>query len=231
MNELELSPLHNRILAQVRLCPGLGRHSAVNAVDHIRKAWRLREIDPEMAVFRAITAEEESATAIFYALVRRKYAGASKLRLDDHEHKAAVGPFLDALTQLVRRVPDAEPTIVIRKTATGERLFTRLSFVDAEGHKHLLYPLPPLSARVSVNGDGETLAHDLDQALDRIATRARATSIKKHVSAIKNERNKLLYASDRGAARVRDLQDWYFVGVRDRVFRNLITYLLIDQNP
>jgi hypothetical protein len=230
MEELEISPLHERILALVRKCPGRGRHCAINAVDHVRKAWRLREIDPEMAIFRAITAEEESATAIFYALVRRKYVGASKLRLDDHEHKAAVGPFLDALVEIVTDVPDAEPTVVLSRTPNGERLFTRLSFVDASGQKFVLYPLPPLSGGVSINGDEEALGREFDQALNRIATRARATSIKKHVAGIKNERNKLLYASDRGVARVRELQDWYFTQVRDRVFRNLITYLLIDQH-
>ena len=150
--------------------------------------------------------------------------------LDDHEHKAAVGPFLDALVEIVTDVPDAEPTVVLSRTPNGERLFTRLSFVDASGQKFVLYPLPPLSGGVSINGDEEALGREFDQALNRIATRARATSIKKHVAGIKNERNKLLYASDRGVARVRELQDWYFTQVRDRVFRNLITYLLIDQH-
>jgi hypothetical protein len=39
-----------------------GQHCGRNAIDHLRKAWELEQIDLEMAMFRALTAEEESST-------------------------------------------------------------------------------------------------------------------------------------------------------------------------
>lgn len=40
-------------------------YAAQNAIFNLKKAWELRDIDSQMAAFRAITAEEEAATAIF----------------------------------------------------------------------------------------------------------------------------------------------------------------------
>lgn len=50
---------------------GRVRHCSRSAFVHLRKAWRLHGVDDEMSAFRAITAEEEAATALitdlFYA--------------------------------------------------------------------------------------------------------------------------------------------------------------------
>jgi len=77
--------------------PAQGKWAALSAVRHLDRAWRLKKKDPEMAAFRAITSEEESATALFHALKRRKYVGAEKLGPRDHVQKNAVAPFLDAV--------------------------------------------------------------------------------------------------------------------------------------
>lgn len=74
-----------------------GKHCARSALRHIDKAWEIREVDPDMAAFRAITGEEEAATTIFHALRRHEYAGADKLKPNNHLHKAAVVPFLQAM--------------------------------------------------------------------------------------------------------------------------------------
>jgi hypothetical protein len=74
--------------------PSPGRHAAFNALRHISKAWDLRNLDREMAVFRSFCAEEEAATAIFHALRRLRYPGAERLKHRDHVQKAAVMPFL-----------------------------------------------------------------------------------------------------------------------------------------
>jgi len=55
-----------------------------------------------MAAFRVITAEEEVATAIFHALVRRKYVGANQIDPRNHVHKAAVAPFFEAVEGFFR---------------------------------------------------------------------------------------------------------------------------------
>ena len=58
---------------------GFVRFSAENAVRHMEKAWLLQKIDPEMALFRAITAEEEAATSLFLTLKERRYENSEKL--------------------------------------------------------------------------------------------------------------------------------------------------------
>ena len=59
--------------------PSPGKHAARSAFRHIKKAWEIKDIDKEMAAFRAITAEEESATAVFHSVMRRKYKNAQNL--------------------------------------------------------------------------------------------------------------------------------------------------------
>ena len=49
-----------------------GKHAARNAIRHLEQAFAVKDIDPEGAIFHAITAEEEVATAIFHALVRHE---------------------------------------------------------------------------------------------------------------------------------------------------------------
>src|SRR5919205_2516033 len=74
--------------------PSPGCHAANNALRHISKAWDIRNIDQEMAVFRSFCAEEEAAAAIFHALKRLRYLGTEKLDPRNHVQKVAVMPFL-----------------------------------------------------------------------------------------------------------------------------------------
>jgi hypothetical protein len=184
-----------------------------------------------MAIFRGITAEEESASAIFYALIRRRYENSQHLRPSDHEHKAAVKPFLTALLRLAADAPDAEAAIELRETDAGERVFTRFAFLDDEGKKRHIYPLPPLGGTVTLNGQTEGFDDEISRQLSTLASQAQAETVKRYVAMLKNERNKLLYATDVGILAVRDLQANYFFNVRRTVFRNLIAYLLVDPYP
>lgn len=77
-----------------------GKHAARNAFNHIKNAWKIKDIDPTMAAFRAITGVEEAATAIFHALKRNKYNNSQLLNKDRHFHKAAVYPFFQAIGSL-----------------------------------------------------------------------------------------------------------------------------------
>ncbi|MEW5884951.1 MAG: hypothetical protein AB1725_12115, partial [Armatimonadota bacterium] len=83
---------------------GGGRHAGRSAIRHIRRAWALKDIDKEMAAFRGITAEEESVRAIFHALQKRRYPGASCLKWRDHRQKAAVDPFFRAVSQVLEEL-------------------------------------------------------------------------------------------------------------------------------
>src|SRR5437762_14165480 len=77
-----------------------GRPAAKSAVRHIDKAYALADLDPDMAAFRAITAEEEAGTALFHSLKRHRYPGSAVLKPRDHLHKNAVAPFCTAVARL-----------------------------------------------------------------------------------------------------------------------------------
>jgi hypothetical protein len=70
-------------------------------VHHLERAFRIKVIDPELAVFRAITAEEEGGTAIFLGLKEQGYHNASKIRFKDHAYKQALEPFLRAISKAI----------------------------------------------------------------------------------------------------------------------------------
>ncbi len=65
------------------------------------EATILDGVDLEMAAFRAITAEEEAASALFHSLKRRRYAGAARLSPRNHVHKNAVAPFCTAVSRVL----------------------------------------------------------------------------------------------------------------------------------
>jgi hypothetical protein len=79
------------------------RAAAAHALRHIRRAWRLRSVDREMAVFRAITAEEEAATALIRSLRRIGYIGAKVLDERNHQIKAGVWPMILAINNVIAK--------------------------------------------------------------------------------------------------------------------------------
>jgi hypothetical protein len=61
-----------------------------NVLNNIERAQGLITVDREMASFRAITGEEEAATALMMAIQVKRYPGAEKFKARNHVHKAAV---------------------------------------------------------------------------------------------------------------------------------------------
>lgn len=61
-----------------------------STLEHIDRARTLFPIDREMASFRAITGEEEAATALMMAIQSKRYQGADQFKAWNHQHKAAV---------------------------------------------------------------------------------------------------------------------------------------------
>ena len=79
------------------------------------RASKLKGIDPEMAAFRALTAEEEAASALIHSLKWHRYKLSEQLKPRDHIQKAAVYPFFLAVEGLLARgVPrEADPQLEI----------------------------------------------------------------------------------------------------------------------
>lgn len=82
--------------------PGSLRYRFQNALDQFEKSAILFPIDREMASFRAITGEEEAATALMECLRLRGYTYANKFERHNHQHKAGVMACVLAIANTVR---------------------------------------------------------------------------------------------------------------------------------
>ena len=208
------------------LSPAPGKYCAGNAVDHLRKAATIAELDPAMAVFRGITAEEEAATAVFHAVRRRRYVGAQHLKPRDHLQKNALLPFCHAVARLFAEATE-KLSLAPQLTIDGEGDQRRLDvWLNGEGlglGKRRFAPVPPLHFSVS-ELPGPLL--DFSEQMTAIATEAGSSTILSHLRQRANVRNQLLYASVEGMPAV-SLHN--FLELQEgRVRTLIIIYLLID---
>ena len=225
MEEVELTPFQEEIEKLVLSTKPRGKHSARNAIRHIKRAWKLREIEPEIAVFCAITGEEEAATAIFHSLKRQNYLGADQLKPHNHVHKAAVFPFFIAAgLALAPAVNELVPKVEIDTNSETPQIKLRFKVMTPEGERHL-YPLPPLHFSFRRNGE----IYYFSDEFQRIADSNQISSIDKQIKILANERNELLYAHDGGILTFTEPIDGIIKDGLDKIFKMLIVFLLIDQ--
>ncbi len=166
------------------------RHAARNALAHIEKAWIIRDIDPAMSVFRAITGVEEATTAIFHALKRKKYDNAKCLNKKRHFHKAAMHPFLSAIATVFDSI-DIKVQLHFDSKEKNPKLKVAILSTFDDG---FLYPDPPLHYLVSKNG----LIYDFSHEIENIITTQNAESFLQYSHDLAQERNNILYAKHNG---------------------------------
>jgi hypothetical protein len=219
-----LSPIESRAWRLIEEAPAPGKHCARSAVFHLERAARIKDIDPTMAMFRAITAEEEAATAVFHALQRRRYPNASLIKWRDHKHKAALLPFLEAATGIIQHSAFLEPQLLFEEHAGQDQLRLRVKVPKPDGGFLFVYPDPPLDFNFEVNGK----LHDFQPELAGLLERASVRRFADFVEARANERNRLLYASTQGVPHVEGDIDKALSNRRQTVFSVLAVFLLID---
>ena len=200
---------------------GYGRNCARNAVSHLEAAWKIKNIDPEMAVFRTITAEEEAATAIFIALKEKGYENAHKIKFKSHPYKQAVSPFVAAISKFIADVAKWQNFPFgknYRLSVEGEGKDRKLilSFYLADG---LVTPIPPLGFQIALNEKPYYFEKEL---LEITSGQSRADIIK-HVQNMANLRNSLLYARPEGLPKIRGKID----GHLEKRRRTVMTFLRI----
>lgn len=205
-----------------------GKHSARNAIWHLNRAWMIRELDPEMAALRAITAEEEAASALFNSLQRRHYVNASKLRKDNHGHKSALIPFLDAarvvISESLKGAPFSEPPAVTLDTNVSQpRLRVMLRLVSAPGQD--AFPEPPLNFSFDRSDGPLPFVDEFHRRMKSLGL----GSVEKILKDRARRREHLLYAEDTGLGRLSDPAVLPLLeSFRKAVFRVLVFTLLID---
>jgi hypothetical protein len=184
-----------------------------------------------MAVFRAITADEEAASAVMWELKNIGYDGHAKLLPHNHHHKNAVIVFLEVFRRFLFRFPD----LVNSQTwiDIGENLETKrpaLAFRIIKPNGESLTISPPLKFEILVDDETNSIfdiAPSFKRELNGFLSDEKSNTLKAFLKKSANERNILLYASANGSARIKELNDEYLLTRKRRVFRQIITYLMI----
>lgn len=221
---MELSPLplsedDQRILKLLDAePPSRARHCFRSAIQHLQRAHLLAELDPAMAVFRGITAEEEAASGLMQVLIARKYPGADRLKPRDHIQKHAVTPFLRSVIRYFSHLHF--PGIKTIRLATMEvdgatRLVTAIQ-LDESPDGPWVNPTPPLN--ISVREGSEGSAPSYKQDFLKVIEPAGYTNILSFLRAEANVRNQILYAGNEGYRVISDLRPEF---IRDRQMRVL----------
>lgn len=175
---------------------GYSKQCARNAIHHLEKAWEIKDIDKEMSIFRAITAEEEAATAIFISLKEKGYENSNKIKFRKHPYKQALDPFIRSIGKFAEKFtampgfPFGEKYI-LKIESEGKDKKLSLSFPFQKGN---ITTIPPLGFELSKNGK---IYHFEDELLEITQGKNREDIIK-HVNNISNLRNELIYAQPDG---------------------------------
>ncbi len=177
-------------------CSGKVKFAGLNAIDHMFKARELINVDPNMACFRAICAEEEAATSLLSSLKSQNYPDSEKIHLWTHSNKAAVIVFIsgviDWFNELITMdgLPFGKP-VLHHTNEPGRPAIELILPWPAIGKA--LHPRPPLHLLVK----GSVSIQEM------IGESVRVKLKKKYIQEIRgavelkaNLRNQLLYASD-----------------------------------
>lgn len=204
------------------------RHCFRSAYIHLRKAHLIADVDPAMAAFRALTAEEEAASGLMYCLKERGYEMADLLRPTDHRWKNGVIPFISALGLFFHEIfGDRVQAKVLFQPAQDdepEHLGLGIPMV-VDGEEVLLRPLPPLNFLASVNGE---LPPSYLAQLEKVASSSGRENIRRYIAEEANTRNRLLYASATGVPEVTSIGEDFYRKRRRNVLVLLGAYLFIQ---
>lgn len=230
-----LEPTDRLIADLVPVSHPPGKWAAINAIRHLHRAWLIREADPEMAVFRSITAEEESATAVFLALKRLNYPGAKRLDRHSHLHKNALFPFSHAIADFFSKVSPHPFDVEAFVDAADAGRIIRVRFslpVLGTAQQLIVVTKAPLhfQLREGVSGKSEGKLVDFAGQALALAEQSGFRSVMDYLRDRANWRNRLLYAGGTGYPQVGGDLERALTQLRSRTFANLLTFLMIDQH-
>jgi hypothetical protein len=178
-----------------------------------------------MALFRAITGQEEAARAIFHALQRQQYPDSRRLNWHDHTQKAAVVPFMVAMERLLKDIGGTGVRVVLGEYQGERALQVEYTIVQPNGQPLTFTCDPPLDVQLSIDGR----PYSLEREIASVASDANYKNMEQFVREIADERNYLLYASDQGIPTQAGQPIRERVAERrHNVFSMLTLYLLID---
>jgi hypothetical protein len=184
-----------------------------------------------MSAFRAITAEEEAATALILALKHRRYPGADRLDHRRHEQKVAITPFLQAVAKAFSDPEVPPPQIHISTKEPRVEISMDIStFTDAP-KPFYVSPDEPLNFAVQSDKQGGRMqAHRFERDFHAIAEGRGAADILAYVRSEANMRNQLLYANEEGIPHI-SFGDGFLIERARRVCRLFVLTIAVLQTP
>lgn len=198
-------------------------NSLRNAFVLLEKARDFQELDGNIAVFCAITAEEEAVSSIFLALKQLGYDGSDKINHRNHIHKAAFYPFCQALTKTFELFEKNKPQIVIDQKSNKPKLFLRFFVEDFAGKSLAAQPDVPFGFTIKNDVSLEYFENNLKDFFGE-----HFETLKKWLSNAANKRNRILYASPNGIPKVQfDNAEKYFNEYEKRINALMLLYFLI----
>lgn len=212
---------------------GRPRHHALNAFRCLRRGWLIAPLDAEMALLRAITAEEEAATTLMLALKGQRYPGAESLDPWSHVHKAGWRPFLRIVENVLaqNRLPSLK--YQLRWEASPPRLDIHIPMksLGADDDVHAT-PDEPLNGLLSEGKAGRsgTKVMDFEAQLQALADDSGERQMLDLIRKEANLRNQLLYAAETGITVVQH-PDEFLISKRRPVSLLLTLAIAILQTP
>lgn len=231
---MELSGFDRQCIELLEAAPKKhSRNCFRSAFHHLESAEKLVAIDPAMAIFRGITAEEEAASGLMRCLSERDYRNASMLSPRNHVHKNAVIPFLRILSLFhgdFLKSNNIKPIFHI-KTENGNRHLTIALPIVINGEETHVYPIPPLNFGISIEEKPPSYKNQVATYVQAKGAR----DIAQHLKAEANTRNQILYAGPDGYPKVTDVSPAFLQEKTKHVLILLRAYLFIfpykEQQP
>lgn len=210
-------------------CKGNVKHCSKNALQHLEKAWLIREIDLEMCVFRGITAEEEAASALFHCLKNHRYKNANKLLFNKHTYKLGLHPFIKGIGGFLDDIIEQDTSPFgkhyLKHTEQSGRKAIEL-IIELKNEKVHARPVPPLHFTFSQEDTGEvcTFEHNFQELIKG----EKYKDALQYVIDKAQTRNKILYANNIGKPKVEGDLEGYLNSQKKKVMTFLIIMLMID---
>ncbi len=226
---MELTLFETKTEEALEDCKGAVKHCAKNALHHLRKAFKISDIDLEMAAFRGITAEEEAASCLFYTLKNQKYKNSNKLLFKEHTYKQALFPYINSVINNLIELnehnnnPFSTPRLkhIERNNRKALSLLFKINSINM-----IAKPIPPLNFNLLDPETDQVLT--FEDSFRKTCQGEQFETALKYVKNIANERNRLLYAGAGGRPKVTGDITNYLEEQKNKVFVLLHIMLLID---
>jgi len=194
----DLSSFEKEMIESLSASTGHEGQCARNAINNLEKARLLAVLDPEMAVFRAITSEEEAAAALFYTLKRQNYKNSKKLDPHSHKQKNALYQYLLAINHFFAKQDyfSFKISCAVKKDGSKRIVYIRITLPDGK----MIIPEPPLNLSISNTTAGGKVLFDDD--FNEMVESFGKGDLPNYLKKLANQRNELLYASEQGIIKV-----------------------------